>query len=544
MQLKDAKPMSTKISVVIPTRNEEENIVILLSHFNYASKELTYETIVVDDSTDRTAAKAERAGAKVIKGRDLGLGQAIIDGINASTGDIVVVMDADLSHRPTDVPRLLQPILTEGYDMTIGSRYVKDGKCVGWSLKRRIISRVACLLALPITSVKDATSGFFAFRKSIIEDITLKPSSWKVMLEILTKASSTLVKEIPITFDVRAAGKSKFNTKQMLAYIKHLALLGLYKHRWIKFGMVGAAGALIHFTLLYIFTERVGLWYILSAVLSIIVASTFNYVFNHKWSFRDYALRSGHAAGWGKYQILSAITDAGYLGLLALFVEIVGVWYILSAVLSIAIIFPIKYIVAISFIWKPMKRNPDSPDYEWTSFYKGNLIQRYWKGAIAKTIWNFVPNASSLLNVGCGSSPISSRYSNSVNVDINKGKLAFLKEKLPSITAEAMSAETLDFADESFDYVLCVEVLEHLSKPEVALSEIARVLKIGGRAVLATPDYNRPLWYIAERFTPYKEGHVTRFTRTSLEQLCEQYGLSPIRYKYIAFCDLVEMFGK
>ena len=467
-----------KVSIVIPTRNEEENIAALLSHFNYVSNDVHYETIVVDDSTDRTAERAHKAGAKVVIGRRLGLGQAITDGINASTGDIVVVMDADLSHRPTDVPRLLQPILTEGCDMTVGSRYVKGGSCLGWSLKRRIISRAACLLALPITSIRDATSGFFAFKKNILEGTTLKPSSWKVMLEVLTKASPTKVVEVPITFDERASGKSKFSTKQMLAYIKHLLLLTIHKYtKIIKFFLIAGVVYLFVAGLIYFFTEALHWWY----MLSVFVASCVGVV--------------------------------------------------------------IRFMTEKAYVFG-QKQDPNSPDYEWHSFYHGNPIQRCWKGAIAKTIWNFVPNASSLLNVGCGSSPVSSRYPNSTNVDINKGKLAFLKEKLPSITAECASAEELPFPNESFDCVLCIEVLEHLQKAERAINEIARVLKSGGRCVLATPDYNRKHWLLAERFTPYKEEHVTRFTRTSLERACDKYGLSPIRHKYIAFCDLVEMFGK
>jgi len=161
--------MGNLVSVILPTRNEEGNIAQLLSHFNFASEKLQYEAIVVDDSSDNTAEIARRNGARVVKGKGQGLGQAIVDGIEASKGDIIVVMDADGSHRAEDIPKLLKPILEEGCDMTIGSRYIEGGSIVGWSLKRRIVSRVACLLALPVTRVKDATSGFFAFRKSILE---------------------------------------------------------------------------------------------------------------------------------------------------------------------------------------------------------------------------------------------------------------------------------------------------------------------------------------------------------------------------------------
>lgn len=161
--------MNDLISIVIPTRNEEENIEQLVETIAATKMPRQFEIIVVDDSNDNTAKIASEIGCRVIEGKGQGLGQAIIDGIAATQGALVVIMDADLSHRPEDLPLLLKPLLEEGYDMVIGSRYVKSGKSIEWSLKRRIVSRVACLLALPITGVKDATSGFFAFKKSILE---------------------------------------------------------------------------------------------------------------------------------------------------------------------------------------------------------------------------------------------------------------------------------------------------------------------------------------------------------------------------------------
>ena len=82
------------VSIVLPTRNEEENIAVLLSKFNFASNNISYEAVVVDDSTDKTAEVAKKCGARVIKGNGQGLGQAIIDGIMASKGEVVLVMDA------------------------------------------------------------------------------------------------------------------------------------------------------------------------------------------------------------------------------------------------------------------------------------------------------------------------------------------------------------------------------------------------------------------------------------------------------------------
>ncbi len=115
------------VSLIIPAKNEEVSISQLLEGIQDAllpyKAELEYEVVIVDDSTDRTAEIARSMGARVVKGRGLGLGQAIIDGIDASKSDVVLVMDSDLSHDPKAIPSLLKPILEQGVDIVIGSRY-------------------------------------------------------------------------------------------------------------------------------------------------------------------------------------------------------------------------------------------------------------------------------------------------------------------------------------------------------------------------------------------------------------------------------------
>lgn len=532
------------ISLAIPTRNEEKNIAQLISGISNADIPQQFEIVIVDDSNDRTTEIASERGCRIVKGKRRGLGQAIIDGIEASQGDIIVVMDADLSHRPIDIHKLLRPILEQGYDMTIGSRYIRGGKTEGWSLRRKIISRVACLLALPITAVRDSTSGFFAFRKSILQGTVLKSSSWKIILEILAKANPTAVKEVPITFAVRQAGKSKFNTRQVMAYLKHLVLLALYKYRaLIKFGFIGASGALIHFSLLYVLTDWARLWYIASAIFSTIAASTSNYILNHKLTFTDRNI-ANHILGWTKYQVMSGVTNVTYLGLLALLVEVAGLWYMAAAFLSALVIFPVKFILASTAIWSK-KLYASEANYEWDSFFKGSPIQKWWKQSIAKAVWEFVPSCSSpLLDIGCGSSPIISHYPNATGIDINKEKLIFLQNKLPTVTLKAMSADAMSFDRNSFNYILCVELLEHLPNPEKTIALISYILKPTGKVVIATPDYSRIHWYLFEKFTAYKEEHIYKFTRKKLEATCKKHGLVPVQYKYIAWCDLVELFEK
>lgn len=533
------------LSIIIPTKNEELNIKELLTRIWDVlipySPEIKYETIVVDDGNDATANIARLRKATVIHGQHKGLGQAILDGISKSNGEVVLVMDADLSHDPQYIPSLITPIIERGYDFTIGSRYVKGGECVGWTKERRIISRVASLLAYPVTWLQDNTSGFFAFRKSILNGVKLHADSWKIMLEILVRANPTAVMEVPIAFKDRKAGQSKFNSKQVKAYLKHVAKLALYKYKaFIKFGLIGLFGAIIHFIVLYSLTDIAGLWYILSAVVSIVTASTVNYVLNHKYTFQERQI-SNHLVGWLKYQLMSGITDGVYLGILALLTEVFGIWYLLSALIAVSLIYPVKFIVASTLIWSK-RINVNDADYEWNAFYKGSLVQKWWKRRIANIVWKWIPESDGLLDFGCGSSPISVRYGDkAVCCDSDLAKLEFMKAKCPTVN---YVDGTLRSLDKQYEHALCIEVIEHLESPDYLMDYLASVVKENGILIMATPDYGRWWWYLAELFTPYKEAHVKRYTKKSLEQLCMSYGFIPLQHEYVAGCDLCEMFMK
>jgi glycosyltransferase involved in cell wall biosynthesis len=204
-----------------------------------------------------------------------------------------------------------------------------------------------------------------------------------------------------------------------------------------------------------------------------------------------------------------------------------------------------EYIRQLVRLYSQIPRGITTEDYEWHSFHKGHFIQKWWKKSVAKKIWNFIPpGEGTLLDVGCGSSPMIAEYTNAVGLDLNPLKLKFLTANLPSHSFANMDARNLAIASKSFDGVVCSEVLEHISDPELVIREISRVLKDGGKAVIATPDYSRFLWRIAEKFTPYEEDHVYKFTRDNLEELCARHNLTPVAHKYVAKCDLVELFLK
>jgi dolichol-phosphate mannosyltransferase len=163
------------VSIIVPTLNEAENIAELLSRIasSCLSAAYTIEVVIVDDaSTDGTCDRVEQnqTGLSVQLVRRVGkrgLASAIVDGAKVATGDIVLVMDADLSHPPEAIPALIAPLLNGTCDMAIGSRYIPGGTIPGWTIFRRIASRTATFLAWPLCDAKDPMSGFFAVRRDL-----------------------------------------------------------------------------------------------------------------------------------------------------------------------------------------------------------------------------------------------------------------------------------------------------------------------------------------------------------------------------------------
>lgn len=348
-----------KVSIVVPTFNEEKNIIQLLREIKDVVKS-DYEVIVVDDGDDDTAILASQFGAVVYFGQHQGLGDAILHGIQLAKGQCVVVMDADLSHKPSDVPRLLEPITSGKYDMAIGSRYVKGGDIAKWDRRRGLSSKISASIMYPVFGVRDANSGFFAFRKSILNGIKFKPTSWKMMMEVMVKSGAKKL-EVPIAFGDRKFGKSKNNFKQKLIQAKHMFYLVVYKcRRYISFALVGGLGNIPHFLILWLLTNYGHVYYIWSNIIAIMVAGTQNYTINHILTFRkDRANNRNWFYGWTKFLVVMVIVDFGIqTGVAFLLTQYLHIFYILSVFISTIIVGLLKFLVVKRIIWG--KRNETS----------------------------------------------------------------------------------------------------------------------------------------------------------------------------------------
>ena len=204
------------VSIIVPTLNEVQNIEPLTRQI-MASGIAPLEIIFVDDgSTDGTGEKINALAAEfpvrlvVRENPSLGLSGAVVAGARAAAGDLLVVMDADLSHPPGRIPDLVRPLRENVCEMVIGSRYVRGGTTPGWPLWRKIMSRAASAFAYPLTRVHDSMCGFFAIPRSLLLERARAASGFKIAFEIIVQSHHELrVQEIPIAFRDRAQGASK-----------------------------------------------------------------------------------------------------------------------------------------------------------------------------------------------------------------------------------------------------------------------------------------------------------------------------------------------
>ena len=223
-----------KFSFVIPTYNEAGGIERLIRALSdvFARNALDGEIVVVDDnSPDGTGAIVDRLAAEfpvrcLHRPGKLGLSSGVIDGWKFARpdSDALGAMDGDFSHDINIVPKMVEA-LENGYGLAVGSRYVPGGGITNWPKRRIVTSKVACMLAAPLTHIKDITSGFFLVKREALEGVELDPIGFKIGLEVIAKAHYGRAIEVPYVFTDRVAGESKLNQKEIVNYLKQLGKL-------------------------------------------------------------------------------------------------------------------------------------------------------------------------------------------------------------------------------------------------------------------------------------------------------------------------------
>ena len=329
------------LSVIIPTFNEKDNMPLIIPRITEVLENdgIDHEILVMDDdSPDGTAAAVMELTGRfprarcIVRKTDKGLSPAVLQGYSEARGDVLLVMDADLSHPVEVLPKMYRAVVDGGADVVVGSRHTKGGGIENWPFMRRFISFGASFMARPLTSCSDPMSGFFAIRPEVIEGAPLKPRGYKILLEVLVKGKYRKLSEVPITFKDRELGESKLGSKVILNYLQHLFKLYLYPGSapLVKFLFVGGTGMLVDLgvltMLLFLFGDAVfdlagyeGLKYVyIYQAVSFLAAVTWNFFWNRYWTFDS---RRGSKGG----QYLRFFTVAVFAFAVRTFLMYIGV---------------------------------------------------------------------------------------------------------------------------------------------------------------------------------------------------------------------------
>jgi dolichol-phosphate mannosyltransferase len=312
------------LSIVIPTYNEAENISLIVDAIRKVlNKKVSYEIIIVDDdSQDKTWKIAEEYTAKydhVTCFRRIskkGLSSAVIDGFMLANGKYVGVIDADLQHDESILLSMLAQC-NKGADLVIGSRYCEEGSTGSWDTSRKLISKVATKMSQYITTAytTDPMSGFFIIKKSLFLTVVdkLHVKGYKILLDIVSQLDdkNIKIKEVPYTFKNRIHGESKLSPEvvmQLIDFIYLKAAGTLIPIDYIKFISVGAIGAIMHFSVLYIAYVFFSNSYQISLIIAIEATLIINYFINNFWTFRK-KTHKGFELFYGllKFNVLSGI---------------------------------------------------------------------------------------------------------------------------------------------------------------------------------------------------------------------------------------------
>ncbi|MEI7867891.1 MAG: glycosyltransferase family 2 protein [Candidatus Methylumidiphilus sp.] len=295
-----------KAIIIIPTYNESKNIVRLIHALQYRFSGMTHDMhilIVDDNSPDGTAGEVKKLQSRfnnvhLLTGEKAGLGVAYTRGIAHAMenlgADVVFEMDADFSHKPEDVPRLMAEI-DKGADFVIGSRYVPGGGIPKeWGVRRRLNSKFGNIVARYLAGlyhVQDCTAGFRAIRTSILRNIDfselgVKGYAFQVALlhqALVLKAS---IIEIPVDFIDRTEGESKLGVKDIIEFILNAWWIRFDSLKtFLKFAVVGASGVVVNLGFFTLFLTA-GINKYIASPMAIEISIISNFLLNNFWTFR------------------------------------------------------------------------------------------------------------------------------------------------------------------------------------------------------------------------------------------------------------------
>src|SRR6267154_723091 len=295
-----------QLSVVVPTFNERDNVIVLYRRLVATLKDIPWEVVFVDDNSPdgtwevvRGLARQDSRVRCIRRIGRRGLSGACIEGILASSAPCAAVIDADLQHDETQLPKMLALLTGGEFDLVVGSRYIEGGSADSFNKQRAGASQLATEVAKRVLRVEiaDPMSGFFMIRRDRFEQLApqLSTQGFKILLDIVATARGSLrIKEIPYAFGSRLHGESKLDSMVALDFLS--LVLAKLTHdvvslRFLLFAMVGALGLFVHLLALFIALEVFNVPFPEAQACGALVAMTSNFILNNFLTYRDQRLK-------------------------------------------------------------------------------------------------------------------------------------------------------------------------------------------------------------------------------------------------------------
>jgi dolichol-phosphate mannosyltransferase len=362
-------PALLELAVVIPTFNERANVPVLIEKLAAALTGRNWEAIFVDDnSPDGTAEVARELGRRDPRVRVIqrigrrGLSSACIEGMCATAAPFVAVIDGDLQHDETLLPRMLDALEGDAaLDVVIGSRFVAGGGTGEWDSDRVAKSAFATKLSRRVlkADLSDPMSGFFMIRAGIVRDLvpTLSAIGFKILLDIMTAAPRPLrFLELPYVFRCRALGESKLDYVVAMEY-----LIALYDRmfgrvvpvRFVMFSAIGALGAGVHFLVLGLFFRLLTWPFVSATILATAAAMTFNFFLNNALTYREQRLKGAREmwGGWVSFCVVCSVGAAANVGVAAFLHNVQHGDWRFAALAGIAVAAVWNFALSSRFVW-------------------------------------------------------------------------------------------------------------------------------------------------------------------------------------------------
>jgi dolichol-phosphate mannosyltransferase len=336
-----------RVSVIVPTFNERDNVRDLVARLDRCLAGLDWEVMFVDDDSRdgtldvlREVSRSDRRVRFLHRIGRRGLAAAVVEGILATVSPVVAVLDCDLQHDETLLPRMLNELVAADCDVVVASRYMASGDIGNWDKSRARFSRIATALAEFVlrTPLTDPMSGFFMIRRTAFDQVVrrLSKQGYKILLDILLSGPKLRVKEMPYTFRSRSHGESKLDAIAVLDYLALLVdkIIGhVVPLRFVMFASVGGVGLIVHLAILATLNRGLGIAFTTANLAAAAVAMTSNFFVNNWLTYRDMRLKGvwPMLRGLASFYAICAVGMAANVGIASVLFQQNYTWWLAAS---------------------------------------------------------------------------------------------------------------------------------------------------------------------------------------------------------------------